>query len=118
MNDNKDLVGRIAGMAMTKLAGMNHATGVYFKVVEAVGGDEVKAICTNPGLAKMERTFPAATVRKQLQLEHIQGQLDPFEGEALDYAAKCYQTERQDGENDEQLKARLTAIGLGPSALH
>ncbi|WP_396604932.1 hypothetical protein ACFLEY_22870 [Bradyrhizobium sp. YCK136] len=118
MADNNELVGRIAGMAVTKLTGMKHSTGVYFKVVEVVGGGEVKAICTNPGLSRMERTFPIETVRRQLLPETIQGQLAPFEGETLDYTAKCYLTERQTDETDDQLKARLTAIGLGPKGMN
>ncbi|WFU52357.1 hypothetical protein QA639_21865 [Bradyrhizobium pachyrhizi] len=117
MDDNNDLVGRIAGMAMTHLTGMSHATGVYFKVVE-VAGSEAKAICTNPGLPKMERMFPVEQLRRQLRHETVAGQLAQFEDEALDYVAKCYLTERQAGEDDEQLKARLTAIGLGPKGMN
>ncbi|SHH07192.1 hypothetical protein [Bradyrhizobium erythrophlei] len=116
--DNKELLGRIAGMALTKLSGMKSATGVYFKVVEAVGAGEVKVICTNPGLQRMERTFPASRVRDQLRPEIIQVQLDPVSGELLDYVAKCYLTERQTDENDETLKARLHAFAMGPKAMH
>ncbi|MCS3449806.1 hypothetical protein M2222_001373 [Bradyrhizobium elkanii] len=116
MQDESDLVGRIAGMAVTKLDSVGFATGVYFKATEVVGG-EVKAVCTNPGL-RMDRTFPVQNFRRQLQQETIEGQLQPLEAEQLDYAAKCYQTKREDGENDEHLKARLTAIGLGPSGLN
>jgi hypothetical protein len=115
MTDNSDLIGKIAGMAVTQLLGMKSATGVYFKVVEVEGLGQVKALCTNPGLPKMERTFPAEQVRRQLSPEIIQGQLDQLSGaEILDYVAKCYLTERQSEEADDQLKARLTALALGP----
>jgi hypothetical protein len=115
--ENKQLVGRIAGMALTKLAGMKSATGVYFKVVEVTGGD-VKVICTNPGLSRMERTFPIEQFRQQLRSEIISGQLAPVNGDLLDYVAKCYLTERQADENDETLKARLNALALGPNAMN
>jgi hypothetical protein len=116
-DNNTDLVGRIAGMAMTKLTGMNFSTGVYFKIIEVVG-NEAKAICTNPGLPRMERSFAVDQLRRQLLVQTIQGQLAAFEGEALDYVAKCYLTERQADETDEHLKARLTATGLGPRGLN
>ncbi|MGY2919488.1 hypothetical protein [Bradyrhizobium sp. USDA 3262] len=116
MTDNTDLVGRIAGMAMAKLEGMKFFSGIYFKATE-VGGGEVKAVCTNPGL-RLSRSFPAHDFRRQLQLDTIQGQLEPLHGENLDYTAKCYETERQADENDEQLKARLTALGLGPTGMN
>ncbi len=116
--DNKELLGRIAGMALTKLNGMKTATGVYFKVVEAMDAGEVKVICTNPGLSRMERTFPASHVRGQLRPEVIQGQLDPVTGELLDYVAKCYLTERQTDENDETLKARIHSLAMGPKAMN
>jgi hypothetical protein len=118
VTDNSDLVGRIAGMALTRLTGMQVATGVYFKVVEVVGPGEVKAICTNPGLSRLDRTFPADGIRDQLRQEIIQKQLDSLDGETLDYVAKCYLTQRQTDETDEHLKARLTAIGLGPNGMN
>jgi hypothetical protein len=117
MTDNNDLVGRIAGMAVTKLNGMETSTGVYFKITEVVGS-EAKAYCTNPGLGRMDRTFPADSVRSQTTPETIQGQLAPTSGEVLDYVAKCYLTERQTDETDDQLKARLTTIGIGPKGLN
>jgi hypothetical protein len=118
LTDDSDLVGRIAGMALAKLTDMTFSTGVYFKVVAVEGPGQVKTVCTNPGLPKMERTFSAEQVRRQLRPETIQGQLTTLEGEILDYVAKCYLTERQADETDEQLKARLTAIGLGPKGMH
>src|SRR5438034_4355539 len=40
-------------------------------------------------------------------------QLDQISNtESLDYVAKCYLTERQSGEDNDQLKARLTALAL------
>jgi hypothetical protein len=116
--DDSDLIGRIAGMALTQLTGMKSATGVYFKVVAVEGSGQLKTVCTNPGLVRMEKTFPAEQVRRQLRPETIHGQLDPITGEILDYVAKCYLTERQSEESDEQLKARLAAIGLGPKGMH
>jgi hypothetical protein len=119
VTDNSDLIGKIAGMALTKLSGMKSATGVYFKVVDVEGPGQVKAVCTNPGLPKMERTFPAEQVRSQLRPEIIQGQLDPLSNaEILDYVARCYLTERQSGEDNDHLKARLTALALGPKDMH
>ena len=118
MTDDSDLVGRIAGMALAKLTDMTFSTGVYFKVIAVEGPGQVKTVCTNPGLPKMERTFPAEQVRRQLRPENIQGQLDPATGEHLDYVANCYLTERQSEETDEQLKARLTALALGPKGMH
>jgi len=119
LTDDSDLVGRIAGMALAKLTDMTFSTGVYFKVVAVEGPGQVKTVCTNPGLPKMERTFPADQVRRQLSPETIQGQLDPLSNaEMLDYVAKCYLTERQSGEADDQLKARLTALALGPKGMH
>jgi hypothetical protein len=119
MTDNSDLIGKIAGMAVTQLSGMKSATGVYFKVVGLEGPGQVMAVCTNPGLPKMERTFPAEQVRSQLRPETIQGQFDPLSNtEILDYVARCYLTERQSGEDNDQLKARLMAIALGPKSVH
>lgn len=117
MNDN-DLIGRIAGMAATQFNGVGFLHGVYFKVTSIEGPGQLKAVCTNPGMATMIRTFPAEQLWKQLRPETVQGQLEPLRDEKLTYAAKCYLTERQDGEDDEHLKARLIAIGLGPKGMH
>jgi hypothetical protein len=117
MTDNNDLIGRIAGMALTKLKGMEFATGVYFKITEVVGA-EAKGYCTNPGLPRMEKTFPVDAVRRQTTPEMIQGQLGPMSDEALDYVAKCYLTERQGDESNDHLKARLTMIGIGSKGLN
>jgi hypothetical protein len=116
--DHNDLIGRIAGMAMAQLTGMDSARGMYFKIIEVEGLGQLKTICTNPGMTKMVRTFPADLVRRQLRPETIQRQLDPLKGESLDYAASCYLTERQGGETDDMLKARLTAIALGPKGMN
>jgi len=118
MTDESDLVGRIVGMAMTQLTGMKSVSGVYFQIVAVEGPGQLKAVCTNPGLPKMERVFPAEQVRRQLRPETIQGQLDCNNAEILEYVAKCYLTERQSGEADDQLKARLTALALGPNGMH
>jgi hypothetical protein len=116
--DDNELIGRIVGLALTKLKGMEYATGVYFKVVAVEGPGQLKCVCTNPGLPKMEQTYPSEQVRRQLTPERIAGQLEPLSGEALDYVAKCYLTDRQVDEKDEMLKARLNAIGLGPKAMN
>jgi hypothetical protein len=117
VNDN-DLIGRIAGIAITQFNGVGFAHGVYFKVTSVEGPGQLHVVCTNPGMSKLTRTMPAEQLWRQLSPETVQGQLEPLHDEKLDYAAKCYLTERQDGENDEQLKARLTAIGLGPKGMN
>lgn len=116
MTDNDDLVGRIAGMALAKLESLGFPHGIYFKVTEVVG-DQVNTVCTNPGM-RMTRAFPVSDFRRQLQLHTIEGQLEPLDGEKLDYTAKCYQTERQADESDKQLKARLATIGIGPKGMN
>ena len=116
--DNSDLIGRIAGVALTKLNGMPAATGIYYKAVEILTSGEVQAVCTNPGLTMSARPFPADRFRRQLRQEVVQGQLAPVEAEVLDYVAKCYLTERQSDETDEHLKDRLVAIALGPQGMH
>jgi hypothetical protein len=117
MNDD-DLIGRIAGIAMTQFNGVGFAHGVYFKITSVEGPGQLKAVCTNPGMASLTRTIPAEQLLQQIKPETIQGQLEPLRDEKLNYAAKCYLTERQDGETDEQLKARLTAIGIGPKGMN
>jgi hypothetical protein len=117
VNDN-DLIGRIAGIAMTQFNGVGFAHGVYFKVTSIEGPGRLRAVCTNPGMSSLTRTIEVDQLLRQLKPETIEGQLKPLHDEKLDYAAKCYLTERQDGENDEQLKARLTAIGIGPKGMN
>jgi hypothetical protein len=62
--DHSDLIGRIAGMAVTKLAGMDFAHGMYFRVIEIEGPGQLKTVRTNPGMTTMVRTFPADQIRR------------------------------------------------------
>src|SRR5262245_57261674 len=114
--DDSDLVGRIAGMALTKLTNKSFASGVYFKITGINPSGSLNAVCTNPGLKTLCETFWPDDVRRKLRPEVIEEQLAPAEGQHLDYVAECYLTQREVDESDEFLRARLIALAMGRKA--